>query len=58
MFGYAKQEGGMIRVYDERGRFMWWKCGKLVSCTSSLLIVEQGGFITGYNPKGDIVMVG
>ena len=52
MIAIAKQEGSSVRVYDERGSFMFQKSGELQGYTSTTVSIKEGSSIRVYDEKG------
>ena len=52
MIGVAKQEGSWVKVYDEKGSFLFSQSGELQGFTSTTVAIKQGSTIKVYNEKG------
>lgn len=49
--GTAIQNGGFVRVYDEKGRPIYSKPGELYGFTSTTVSIKVGSFIHIYDAK-------
>lgn len=52
MIGVAKQEGSTVKVYNEKGSFLFSKSGQLQGFTSTTVAIKEGSTIKVYDEKG------
>lgn len=53
MIATAKQESRQVKVYDEKGNFMFSKTGELVGYTANTVTVKDGSQNKTYDNKGN-----
>jgi len=49
----AKQESSQVKVYDEKGNFMFSRSGELVGYTSTTITIKDGSQNKTYDNKGN-----
>lgn len=49
----AKQDSSQVRVYDEKGNFLFSKSGELVGYTSTTVTIKDGSQNRTYDNKGN-----
>lgn len=53
MIATAKQDSSQVKVYDEKGNFMFSKSGELVGYTPSTVTIKDGSQNKTYDNKGN-----
>lgn len=53
MIATAKQESSQVKVYDEKGNFMFSRSGELVGYTSTTVTIKDGSQNKTYDNKGN-----
>ena len=49
----AKQDSSQVRVYDEKGNFLFSKSGELVGYTATTMTIKDGSQNRTYDNKGN-----
>jgi len=49
----AKQESSQVKVYDEKGNFLFSRSGELVGYTSTTVTIKDGSQNKTYDNKGN-----
>ena len=52
MISFAKQDGDIVAVFDERGQQVFWKVGELLGYTANTVTIKDGSYIHVYNEQG------
>lgn len=53
MIATAKQDSSQVKVYDEKGNFMFSRSGELVGYTSTTVTIKDGSQNKTYDNKGN-----
>lgn len=53
MIATAKQDSSQVKVYDEKGNFMFSRSGELVGYTSTTVTIKEGSQNKTYDSKGN-----
>lgn len=51
MIAVAKQEGSMVRVYDEQNRFLFARMGELQGYTATTVAIKEGNRVAVYDER-------
>lgn len=51
MIAVAKQEGSMVRVYDEQNRFLFVRMGELQGYTATTVAIKEGSRVAVYDER-------
>lgn len=51
MIAVAKQEGSMVRVYDEQNRFLFTRMGELQGYTATTVAIKEGSRVAVYDER-------
>jgi len=49
----ANQQGGLVMVYDENGKFLFSRSGELHGFTGASVTVKQGSMLFVYDESGN-----
>lgn len=53
MIGSAKQDGSVVRVYDEKNNFLFYRNGTLVGYTNKTVSIKDGVTVYVLDEKGN-----